>query len=232
MIDLYAWPTPNSYKISIMLEETGLPYTVKPVNIGAGEQFEPDFLKISPNNRMPAIVDHDGPDGQPVSVFESGAILIYLAEKTGQFLPAAGAARYKVLEWVMWQMAGLGPMVGQLGHFRMAAPEKIPYALERYTNEAKRLFGVLDRQLRAQAFLAGDYSIADMISYPWTLGYQWLELPIDEFPSLQAWQARLAARPAVARGMELMADQRRAPGTQLDEKAKEVLYGKKQFERR
>jgi len=236
MIDLYAWPTPNAYKVSIMLEETGLPYTTIPVNIMAGEQFEPAFLKISPNNRMPAIVDHDpvggNSGGGPLSVFESGAILMYLAEKTGRFWPLEPHKRYNVAEWVMWQMAGLGPMLGQAGHFRMAAPEKIPYAVERYTNEGKRLLRVLDRQLEGKEFIAGEYSIADMMSYPWSLGAAWLEIPLDEMPNLVRWQATMAERPAVKRGMELLADKRQARPAQMDEKTREVLYGKKQFEKR
>ncbi len=231
MIDLYAWPTPNAYKVSIMLEETGLPYTVIPVNIAAGEQFAADFLKISPNNRMPAIVDDDVIGG-PLSVFESGAILMYLAEKTGQFWPMEPHARYRTAEWVMWQMAGLGPMLGQAGHFKRAAPDKIPYAIERYTNEAKRLFGVLDKQLHAKDYITGAYSIADMMSYPWTLASTWLEIPVEDLPNVARWQATMAARPAVARGMALLADKRAAPPEKMDEKTREILYGKKQFERR
>jgi GST-like protein len=231
MIDLYAWPTPNAYKVSIMLEETGLPYTVVPVNIQAGEQFAPDFLKISPNNRMPAIVDHDAVGG-PLSVFESGAILMYLAEKTGQFWPLEPHARYKTAEWVMWQMGGLGPMLGQANHFKRAAPDKIPYAIERYTNESKRLFGVLDKQLAGKEYITGVYSIADMMSYPWSLAFTRLEIPVDDFPNLVRWQAVMAARPAVKRGMELLAEKRTPPSETMDEKTREILYGKKQFERR
>jgi GST-like protein len=230
MLDLYAWPTPNGYKISIMLEEIALPYNVIPVNIGAGEQFTPEFLKISPNNRMPAIVDHDAPGGA-LSIFESGAILMYLAEKSGQFWPAEPHARYKVAEWVMWQMAGLGPMLGQAGHFKRAAPEPIPYAIDRYTNEARRLFGVLDRQLADKEFIAGEYSLADMASYPWSLAFTYLEISLDDFPHVVRWQAAMAARPAVAKGMELLADKRRPPAP-MDEKTREILYGTKQFERR
>jgi len=230
MLDLYAWPTPNGYKISIMLEEIGLPYNVIPVNIGAGEQFTPEFLRISPNNRMPAIVDHDAPGG-PVSVFESGAILMYLAEKSGRFWPREVHARYKVAEWLMWQMGGLGPMLGQAGHFRNYAPEKIPYAIDRYTNEAKRLFGILDKQLRGKDHVAGEYSIADMASYPWTLAVKWLEIPLEEFPDMARWQAAMEARPAVARGMQLLADRRRPPGA-MDEKQRDILFGKTQFQRR
>lgn len=231
MIDLYAWPTPNAYKVSIMLEETGLPYRVVPVNLGAGEQFAPDFLKISPNNRMPAIVDDDVVGG-PLSVFESGAILMYLAEKTGQFWPLEPHARYKTAEWVMWQMGGLGPMLGQAGHFRRAAPEKIPYAIERYTNEGKRLFRVLDKQLEGKDYITGTYSIADMMSYPWSLAAAWLEIPMEDFGNVARWQAIMAARPAVGRGMDLLADKRVAPSEKMDEKTREILYGKKQFERR
>jgi GST-like protein len=230
MLDLYAWPTPNGYKISIMLEEIGLPYNVVPVNIGAGEQFAPDFLKISPNNRMPAIVDHDAPGGS-ISVFESGAILMYLAEKSGRFWPTEIHARYRVAEWLMWQMAGLGPMLGQAGHFRNYAPEKLPYAIDRYTNEAKRLLGILDKQLTGKDYIVGDYSIADMASYPWTLAYRWLDIQADEFPHMVRWQATMAVRPAVAKGMDLLADKRRPPGS-MDEKQREILYGKTQFQRR
>jgi GST-like protein len=232
MLDLYAWPTPNGYKISIMLEETGTPYRVIPVNLGAGEQFAPDFLKISPNNRMPAIVDHDAAGG-PISIFESGAILMYLAEKTGQFWPTEPHARYKVAEWLMWQMAGFGPMLGQAGHFKRAAPEPIPYAIERYTNEARRLFGILDTQLADREYIADDYAIADMACYPWSMAYKYLELPMDDFPHVTRWQATMAARPAVARGMELLADKRPAgPPPKIDEKTRDILYGKTQFERR
>jgi GST-like protein len=230
MIALYAWPTPNAYKVSIMLEETGLPYKVVPVNIMTGEQFAPDFLKISPNNRMPAIVDDDVVGG-PLSVFESGAILMYLAEKTGQFWPLEPHARYMTAEWVMWQMAGLGPMLGQAGHFRRAAPEKIPYAIDRYTNEAKRLFGVLDRQLEGKDYITGVYSIADMMSYPWTLAATWLEIPMEDFPNLVRWQGTMADRPAVKRGMDLLADKRVQPSEKMDEKTRDILYGKKQNER-
>jgi GST-like protein len=231
MLDLYAWPTPNGFKISIMLEEIELPYRVIPVNIGAGEQFAPDFLKISPNNRMPAIVDHDAPGG-PLSVFESGAILMYLAEKSGKFWPSQVHERYKVAEWLMWQMGGLGPMLGQAGHFRRVAPPPQPYAIERYTNEARRLLGVLDKQLTDKEYIAGAYSIADMASYPWSLSYKFLEIPIEELPNLARWQATMAARPAVAKGMTLLAEKRQAQPAQIDEKTREILYGKKQFEQR
>lgn len=216
MLDLYAWPTPNAHKVSIMLEEIGLPYKVIAVDIRAGDQFAPDFLSISPNNRMPAIVDHDAPGG-PVWIFESGAILMYLAEKSGQFWPTEPHKRYDVAQWVMWQMGGLGPMLGQAFHFQHFAPEKLPYAIDRYANEVRRLFTVLDKRLQDRDFLAGDYSIADMASYSWTLLYDPLGLSIDDFSALQQWQARIAARPAVARGMALL-DKERADATrQMDE---------------
>jgi GST-like protein len=230
MIDLYAWPTPNAYKVSIMLEETGLAYNVIPVNIGAGDQFAPEFLKISPNNRMPAIVDHDAPGGA-LSIFESGAILMYLAEKTGRFWPVQVHERYKVAEWVMWQMGGLGPMLGQAGHFTNYAPEKIPYAIERYTNEAKRLFGVLNRQLAGNDFIAGEYSIADMACYGWALAAERLGVPAEDIPHVIRWRDAMGARPAVVRGMELLAEKRRTPGP-MDEKTREIMFGKKQFEKR
>lgn len=205
MIDLYTWTTPNGRKASIMLEECGLPYEVHAVNIGKGEQFEPDFLKISPNNRIPAIVDHDG-DGGPISVFESGAILVYLAEKCGKLLAPKGAARAKALEWLMWQMGGLGPMLGQANHFLNAAPEKIPYAIERYLNEGARLFKVLDRQLSEAPFLAGDYSIADIAAYPWaSAAFKMIAAAKPELmgdgASTQRWLSEVGARPAVQRGM-------------------------------
>jgi len=231
MLDLYAWPTPNAHKVSIMLEEIGLPYNVIPVNIGAGEQFEPSFLKISPNNRMPAIVDHDAPGG-PVSIFESGAILMYLAEKTGQFWPTEVHKRYDVAQWVMWQMGGLGPMLGQANHFKYVAPEPMPYAVDRYVNETKRLFGILDHRLTDRDYIAGDYSIADMASYSWSTIFTRLDIAIEEFPALQRWQSRIAERPAVKRGMALLADKRQTSPQPVDEKTREILYGKKQFERR
>lgn len=201
MIVLHTWTTPNGFKASIALEEMGLPYKVRPVNIGADEQFHPDFLKISPNNKIPAIVDEE----TGISVFETGAILVYLAEKTGKFLPASGEGRYKVLEWLNWQMGGLGPMFGQLGHFAVFAPEKVPYALNRYTNEAKRLLGVLETQLSKHAYVAGDdYTIADMAIYPWinTLRtfYQ-QEALLTDTPHIRAWFDKVGARPAVQKGM-------------------------------
>ena len=229
MIDLYYWPTPNGHKISIFLEETATPYRVVPVNIRKGEQFAPDFLKISPNNRMPAIVDTDGPGGQPISIFESGAILLYLAEKTGKLMPSETRARFAVIQWLMFQMAGVGPMFGQAGHFRNAAPEKIPYAIERYTNETHRLCDVMDKRLADSPFLGGDYSIADIASYPWVVVA--LRREPDQLgarPNLKRWIDAIGERPAVKRGMAVMAD---TPVQPLTDEERSILYGKKQFER-
>jgi GST-like protein len=204
MIDLYFWPTPNGHKVTLFLEEAALPYTIKPVNIAAGEQFEPDFLKIAPNNRMPAIVDHEPQGGGvPVTLFESGAILLYLAEKTGRFLPADLRGRAEVLQWLFWQMGGLGPMLGQNHHFTQYAPEKVPYAIARYVNETNRLYGVLDRRLADRAFVAGpDYSIADMAAYPWIVPYEKQGQNLDDFPNLKRWFEAIAARPATIAAYE------------------------------
>ena len=224
MIDLHYWPTPNGWKVSIMLEETGLPYRLVPVNIGRGEQFKPDFLAISPNNRMPAIVDHDPPGGgEPVSVFESGAILVYLGEKTGQFLPSDLRGRYEVLQWVMWQMGGLGPMAGQAHHFRQYAPEKLPYAIDRYTKEVNRLYGVLNKRLASREYLAGAYSIADMASWPWVVPWANQGQSLEEFPHLLRWFEAVKARPGVERGFAVGKELRStAP---MDDEAKKVLFG-------
>jgi GST-like protein len=230
MIDVYSWPTPNGHKIHIMMEECGLPYRAIPVNIREGEQFKPEFLKISPNNRIPAITDPEGPDGKPISLFESGAILVYLAAKTGKFMPATDRAKYKVLEWLMFQMSGVGPMLGQNHHFRLYAPEKIPYAIDRYTNEAKRLYGVIDRRLAQSAYLGGeDYSIADIATFPWLRTWERQGIVLAEYPHLKPWFEKIADRPAVQRGVKVMAELRK-PIT--DEKAREVLFGKTQYERR
>ncbi|MCL6263896.1 glutathione S-transferase N-terminal domain-containing protein [Craterilacuibacter sp. RT1T] len=202
MIELYTWGTPNGKKISVALEELDLPYTVFPVDINQGEQFAPDFLKISPNNKIPAIVDPDGPDGTALALFESGAILIYLAEKTGRLLPAAGAARYCVLQWLMFQMGGFGPMLGQAHHFLRYAPETLPYAQKRYHDETLRLYGVLNRQLADHRFVAGsDYSIADIALYPWVARHEWHMVELADFPHVRRWADAMAARPAVQRGM-------------------------------
>ncbi len=230
MIDLYYWPTPNGQKISIALEEMGLDYTIKPVNIGKGDQFAPEFLSISPNNRMPAIVDQNADGGAAQSVFESGAILIYLAEKSGQFLPASGPGRVAALEWLMWQMGGLGPMLGQNGHFKRYAPEKVQYGIDRYHAESLRLFRVLDTQLAVTAdsggFVAGDYSIADMAIYPWAATHALQETPIDDRPHLLAWLDQMAARPGVVAGMAAGADLRQA-NTDLTDAEKAMLFGHK-----
>lgn len=200
-IDLYFWPTPNGHKIRIMLEECGLAYRVKPVDIGKGDQFKPKFLKISPNNKIPAIVDPEGPGGAPISIFESGAILQYLGRKTGKLYPKDERARVAVDEWLFWQVGGLGPMAGQAQHFRVYAPKKVPYGIERYTKETTRLYGVLDKRLRGRSFLADDYSIADIACYPWVLSWQRQGQILDDFPRIKAWLARISTREAVQRGM-------------------------------
>lgn len=223
MIDLYYWPTPNGHKITLFLEEAELPYRIVPVNIGKGEQFEPSFLKIAPNNRMPAIVDHDpAGGGEPISIFESGAILLYLAEKTGNFLPSDVRGRFEVLEWLFWQMGGLGPMAGQNHHFANYAPEKIPYAIDRYVRETGRLYGVLDKRLEGRDYIAGDYSIADMACYPWILPQDQGQDPAA-FPNLARWRERIAARPATVRAYEKgKALQSDAP---MGEEEKKILFG-------
>jgi GST-like protein len=202
-IDLYWWPTPNGHKISIMLEELGVPYTVHRVDISKGDQFKPDFLAISPNNKMPAIVDPEGPDGQPISVFESGAILLYLGRKFGRFYPADERGRVDVEQWLMWQMGGLGPMAGQNHHFSLFAPEKIPYAIKRYQDETKRLYGVLDRQLAGREFVCGALSIADFAIVGWINSWERQSIVLDDFPNVRDWLARMKARPAVARALAI-----------------------------
>ncbi len=230
MIDLYGWPTPNLHKVTILLEEVALPYKVIPVNISQGEQFKPDFLKISPNNKMPAIVDHAAADGKPLSLFESGAILMYIAEKTGRFMPQDMRGRYNVIQWLMFQMGGVGPMLGQAHHFRQYAPEKIPYAIDRYTKEAGRLYNVIDRQLNTAPYLAGDYSIADMAVFPWIRPHERQGQKLEDYPNLKRWFDAIAARPAVQRGLAVLADQRR-PGP-IDDKTREILFGSQQYARR
>jgi GST-like protein len=222
-IELYYWPTPNGWKISIMLEELGIPYEVKYVNIGKGEQFEPDFLKIAPNNRMPAIIDPDGPGGEPISIFESGAILQYLGRKYGKLYPADERARVEVDQWLFWQMGGLGPMAGQNHHFAVYAPEKIPYAIDRYVKETNRLYGVLNRRLADRAFMAGDYSIADMASYPWIVPHERQGQNLDDFPHLKRWYGEIAARPATQRAYELAKGIN--PQPTMSEEAKKILFG-------
>lgn len=229
MIDLYYWPTPNGHKVTLMLEETGLPYQIQPVNIGAGDQFTPAFLAISPNNKMPALVDHQPTDGgAPQTVFESGAILLYLAEKTGRFLPADSRGRVAVLEWLFWQMAGLGPMSGQMGHFNVYAPDKIPYAIERYNNEVRRLHGVMDKRLAQTAYLGGEaYSIADMASYPWIGAYDTLPVDFDAFPNLKRWHDAIAARPATQRAYALREKVNPQAGKPLSEEERKHLFGQR-----
>ena len=224
MIDLYYWPTPNGHKITMFLEEAGLDYEIKPIDIGRGAQFEPDFLKIAPNNRMPAIVDHEPADGgAPISVFESGAILQYLAEKTGQFLPSDLRGRTEVMQWLFWQMGGLGPMLGQNHHFKVYAPEPLPYAIERYVKETTRLYNVLNRRLADRDFVAGAYSIADMACYPWIVPYERQGQNLDDFPQLKRWFEAVRARPATVRAYE-KGELYRTRET-VDEEAKKVLFG-------
>lgn len=230
MIEVYSWATPNGHKVHIMLEECGLPYHVTPVDIGAGDQFKPEFLAISPNNKIPAILDPDGPDGQPISLFESGAILMYLAAKTGRFMPASTRERYAMLEWLMFQMGAVGPMLGQAHHFRIYAPEKIPYAIDRYTNEAKRLYGVMNRRLAKTTYIAGpEYTIADISIFPWLRSWKNQGIEWNDFPHLKGWFDEIAARPAVQRGVEVLAAQRKPL---IDEGAREALFGKTQYQQR
>jgi GST-like protein len=230
MIEVYSWATPNGHKVHIMLEECGLAYHVNAVDIGAGDQFKPEFLAISPNNKIPALIDPDGPDGQPISLFESGAILLYLASKTGKFLPKDTRGRYRVLEWLMFQMGGVGPMLGQAHHFRIYAPEKIPYAIDRYTNEAKRLYGVMNRQVARTKYIAGDeYTIADIAIFPWLRSWKNQGIDWNDHPHLKGWFDEIAARPAVMRGVEVLAAQRK-PIT--GDKEREILFGKTQYQRR
>jgi len=230
MIELYTWPTPNGHKVHIMLEECGLEYNVHPIDITAGDQFDPEFLKISPNNKMPAMVDPDGPGGKPYPVFESGAMLIYLAEKTGKFMPKDDAGRYLVLQWLMFQMGGVGPMLGQCHHFRNYAPEKIPYAIDRYRNEGQRLYGVVDRRLAEAEYVAGDYSIADMALYPWMRVWENQGIDIGKVPYVARWLDAIRERPAVQRAVQVLADRRK--DITKDPKAKEMLFGATQYAQR
>ncbi len=228
MIEVWTWPTPNGHKVHIMLEEVGLPYKVVPVNIGQGEQFRPEFLAITPNHRIPAIVDPAGPGGKRFSLFESGAILIYLAEKTGKLIPAAPASRFTCLQWLMFQMGGVGPMFGQYNHFAAYAPEKIPYAIERFTNEVKRLHRVLDQRLGESEYLAGaDYSIADIATFPWVRNPARRGIDLADYPHVRRWHDAIAARPAVMRGVEVLSENQRR-GAMTDQE-RENLFGVKQF---
>ena len=235
MIDVYTWPTPNGHKVHIMLEECGFAlgkdWLAHPVHIGKGEQFAPEFLRISPNNKIPALVDPNGPDGKSISLFESGAILVYLAAKTGKFMPASDRGKYEVLQWLMFQMGGVGPMLGQAHHFRIYAPEKVPYGIERYTNEARRLYGVMDRQLAQHPYIAGDsYSIADIAIFPWVRSWEHQGIAWADYPKLKAWFDTVGARPAVQRGCAVLAELRKP--MQDDKKAMETLFGKTQYEKR
>jgi len=230
MIEVYSWATPNGHKVHIMLEECALAYRAIAVDIGAGDQFAPEFLAISPNNKIPAIVDPDGPDGEPISLFESGAILIYLAAKTGRFLPGDVRGRYTTLEWLMFQMGSIGPLLGQAHHFRLYAPEKLPYAIARYSNEARRLYGVLDTRLGKVPFVAGDmYTIADIAIFPWLRSWKNQGVELAEFPNVKAWFDGIAARPAVQRGVEVLAGLRKPL---QDDRAREMLFGNEQYKRR
>lgn len=229
VIEVYSWATPNGQKVHIALEELGLPYEVHPINIGKGDQFTPEFLSISPNNKIPAIIDQRGPGGEPISLFESGAILLYLAEKTGRLLPAEARGKYQVYEWLMFQMGGVGPMLGQAHHFRQYAPEKIKYAIKRYTNEAARLYSVIDKRLSSTAYLAGDYSIADIAVYPWLVYHECQGQDLNDYPHLKRWFESIDERPAVQRGMAVLRDQRQAS---FDKEATENLFGDVQYKRR
>jgi len=231
MIEAWTWPTPNGHKLHIALEELALPYKLVPVNIGAGEQFKPEFLAITPNHRIPAIVDPDGPGGKPIRLFESGAILIYLAEKTGKLIPRDPAQRYSCLQWVMFQMGGIGPMFGQFGHFNNYAPEKIPYAIDRYQNEVLRLHRVLDKRLSEAEWLAGEeYSIADIATYPWLRFPERRNVDYTNYPHVERWFNAISARPAVQRGCAILAEkQRQGP---ITDKERDVMFGKTQFETR
>jgi GSH-dependent disulfide-bond oxidoreductase len=231
MIDLYTWPTPNGFKVSIMLEEIGLPYNVIPINIGEGDQFDPEYLKINPNNKMPTIVDQDGPGGKPFTVFESGAILIYLADKTGQLMPTDPAERSLVLQWLMFQMANVGPMLGQAHHFRNYTEERLQYPFDRYTNETGRIYGVLDKRLAESEYLADAYSIADIATAPWLRYPDRQGQDLDDFPNVRRWRDEIFARPASERGFEVLADHRRDPAT-MSEEQRANLFGTQQYARR
>ncbi len=227
MIEVYSWATPNGHKVHIMLEECGLPYRVKAVNIGAGDQFKPEFLAVSPNNKIPAIVDPEGPDAERIALFESGAILVYLAAKTGRFMPSDLRAKYEVLQWLMFQMGGVGPMLGQTHHFRVYAPEKIDYAIERYTNEAKRLYGVMNKRLAKSKYIAGaEYSIADISIFPWLRSWKNQGIEWNDYPHLKGWFDEIAGRPGVQRGVEVLAQERKPL---VDDEARKMLFGAEQY---
>lgn len=234
MIKVYSWPTPNGHKVHVMLEECGLrlgrDWEAIPVDISAGDQFKPEFLAISPNNKIPALIDPEGPDGKPISLFESGAILLYLASKTGKFMPKTDRLKFEVLQWLMFQMGSVGPMLGQTHHFRLYAPEQIPYAIDRYSNETKRLYGVMDRRLAKSKFMAcNQYSIADIAIFPWLRNWKNQGIEWADYPHLQAWFDLIAARPAVQRGVKALAELRK-PLT--GDKERDILFGKTQYEKR
>ena len=230
MIEVYSWATPNGHKVHIMLEECGLPYRVNPIDIGAGDQFAPDFLAISPNNKIPAIVDPDGPDGRPISLFESGAILLYLASKTARFVPESTRARYEVLQWLLFQVGSVGPMLGQAHHFRIYAPQKIDYAYDRYTNEARRLYTVMNKRLANSSYIAGpEYSIADIAIFPWLRSWKNQGITWADYPHLKGWFDEIGARPAVQRGVAVLSERRKPL---VDDKAREALFGDRQQARR
>jgi len=229
MIEVYSWATPNGHKVHIMLEECALPYRVVAVDIGMGDQFKPEFLAISPNNKIPAIVDSDGPDGKPLSLFESGAILLYLAGKAGRFMPDDTRGKYEVLQWLMFQMGSIGPMLGQAHHFRVYAPQKLPYAIDRYTNETKRLYRVLNDRLAKSRYVGGrEYTIADIAIFPWLRGWKNQGIEWSDYPHVKGWFDEIAARPAVMRGVEVLTDRRRPL---MDDKARSVLFGAEQYQR-
>ena len=233
MIDVYTWPTPNGHKVHIALEELGLPYRIHAVNIREGDQFKPEFLKVSPNNRIPAIVDNEGPEGKPLALFESGAILLYLAAKTGKLVPAGAQGRWACNQWLMWQMGGLGPMMGQANHFRRYSKDKIQYAIDRYTQEANRLTGVLDKRLAEARYTAGDeYSISDIACFPWLRGADARGVDINAYPNVKRWFDEINARPAVQRALKTLAEQQAANQAPHDAKSWDILFGKKQFEKR
>ncbi len=227
MIKLYTWPTPNGHKVQIMLEEVGLPYSVHPIDITQGAQFAPTYLALNPNNKVPTIVDEEGPDGKPITVFETGAILIYLAEKTGRFMPSDPRARSEVLQWLMWQMGGLGPMLGQAQHFYRYATEKVPYGIERYTKEGRRLLRVMEKRLGVRDFLAGDYSIADIACFPWVRIHKMANQSLDDLPRVSRWYSTIRSRPAVERGIKLLIDQ--WVDVTKSEDARTNLFGKPQY---
>ena len=227
-IELYYWPTPNGWKITIFLEEAKIPYDIKYINIGAGDQFKPEFLEIAPNNRMPAIIDHDGPNGEPIAVFESGAILQYLAQKIGRFYPQETRQKTQVDQWLFWQMGGLGPMAGQAHHFRQYAPENVPYGIERYTNEVNRLYGVLNKQLEKNKWIAGEeYSIADMACFPWIIPYERQGQDLNEFEYLKKWFDNMKKRKAVEKGVNVGKEVREKMNLATDEEAQKIMFGQK-----